>query len=604
IKTTAMTITWTKVTDATAYRLYYSAKKGFLLGDSQEVKVTENKASVTGLKPLIKYYFRVVAANPAKWDSAVSDEAGPFATKALGTLAPAKGLKASAVSESGFTLSWQPVANAASYAVHLGTSEGGKLGSLHATIDASAKPSYSFSGRTAGAPHFLQVLAHAPGYTSSSAATAFVATRIRVQSKAELVAAIGQVYTGYGALSTDDKKDAGTASGATLPLTHIDTSALTDMSGLFKDKADFNGDVSNWDTARVSSMAEMFKDAAKFNGDISGWNTGQVRTLRSTFEGAAKFNGDVAGWDTRKVYDMQQMFKDAAAFTRDLSSWTKESKVRKVAAWGEAFQGAGNTQTKKQPKWNRDFFGSTCPPKIRTKWPRTKAELTTMVTNMANDNQDDNRNANNSRDVSDKINTSAITDMSGTLASNGKGYESGVVPNGFDKTLECWDVSNVRTMAGMFASSSKFNQDLSMWKVGNVTDMSNMFAGAQKFDQSLANWDVSNVTSMNAMFSGATIFNQDLSSWAATMGQITNMDNMFFNASTFNQDLSAWNVSNVTSMKNMFQQAKKFNNGGKEGIQNWDVSKVTNMAYMFSGSPAGATVFNQPIGTWDVSGVT
>ncbi|MEM9424700.1 MAG: BspA family leucine-rich repeat surface protein, partial [Spirochaetota bacterium] len=324
--------------------------------------------------------------------------------------------------------------------------------------------------------------------------------------------------------------------------------------------------------------------------------------LRSMFEGAAKFNGDVEGWDTRKVYDMQQMFKGAAAFTRDLSSWTKESKVRQVAAWGEAFKDAGNTQTKKQPKWNRDFFGSTCPPKIRTKWPQTKAELTTLVNSMANDNQDDNRNAN--KDVSDKINTSAITDMSGTLNSDGNGYNSGTIPLSFDQTLECWDVSNVRTMAGMFSGAQKFNQDLSMWKMGNVTDMSYMFASAQKFDQSLANWDVSNVTSMKGMFNGATIFNQDLSSWGSTMGQITNMDSMFNSASTFNQDLSAWNVSSVTNMKNMFHQAIKFNNKDSNGIQNWDVARVTNMANMFSGTPAGATVFNQPIGTWDVSGIT
>ena len=63
----------------------------------------------------------------------------------------------------------------------------------------------------------------------------------------------------------------------------------------------------------------------------------------------------------------------------------------------------------------------------------------------------------------------------------------------------------------------------------------------------------------------------------------------------FNQPIGNWNVSNVKTMKEMFEGANDFNHD----ISNWDVSKVTNMKMMFSEAPA----FNQPIGNWDVKKV-
>jgi surface protein len=62
----------------------------------------------------------------------------------------------------------------------------------------------------------------------------------------------------------------------------------------------------------------------------------------------------------------------------------------------------------------------------------------------------------------------------------------------------------------------------------------------------------------------------------------------------FNQDISSWDVSNVTTMSQMFQFSA-FN----QDISTWDVSNVTTMYRMFRSTP-----FNQDISSWDVSNVT
>ena len=42
-----------------------------------------------------------------------------------------------------------------------------------------------------------------------------------------------------------------------------------------------NGEpISEWDVSRVTDMSKVFKDCSNFNGDISGWNTSQVTTFR------------------------------------------------------------------------------------------------------------------------------------------------------------------------------------------------------------------------------------------------------------------------------------------------------------------------------------
>jgi surface protein len=73
--------------------------------------------------------------------------------------------------------------------------------------------------------------------------------------------------------------------------------------------------------------------------------------------------------------------------------------------------------------------------------------------------------------------------------------------------------------------------------------MYRMFYLTDVFNQPIGDWDVSNVTDMNSMFQDAIAFNQDISSW--DVSNVTDMTRMFRSAYAFNQDISNWSVANV-----------------------------------------------------------
>ena len=127
--------------------------------------------------------------------------------------------------------------------------------------------------------------------------------------------------------------------------------------------------------------------------------------------------------------------------------------------------------------------------------------------------------------------------------------------DGTDCSLNDIDVSKIEDMAFLFNTSTltngnkifeDFNCDISQWNVSNVKTMAGMFNKCTYFNGDLSRWDVSNVENMSIMFNNCKNFNGDISHW--DVSNVTNIEQMFFRCEKFKQNLDNWNVSNVTNM--------------------------------------------------------
>lgn len=106
----------------------------------------------------------------------------------------------------------------------------------------------------------------------------------------------------------------------------IDTSAITDMSGLFRDsnRTDFSG-IEYWDVSSVVNMSCMFYEMTNFNQSLVLWDVSKVEDMRCMFNGATSFNQPLDFWNVSNVKDMSYMFCGASSFNQPLDSWNVSS---------------------------------------------------------------------------------------------------------------------------------------------------------------------------------------------------------------------------------------------------------------------------------------
>jgi len=330
----------------------------------------------------------------------------------------------------------------------------------------------------------------------------------------------------------------------TLPGEPITNMSQMCMYGPFNDP-----DISSWDVSSVTIMQSMFAYNSSFNQDISNWNVSNVTNMSGMFYRASSFNQPIGNWGTttNSVTNMYTMFYSASSFNQPIGDW----------------------------------------------------------------------------DVS------SVTSMQSMFYS----------ASSFNQPIGDWDVSSVTNMSYMFSYATAFNQDIGNWDVSSVTSINFMFDfynSSSDFNQDLRWWNVSHLaaplvfdrntalTAENKPLWGQTLnyypltnsatdptYSGVLSSWTPAGGYrfkpndgiytlpgepITDMSYMFYSSTSFNDpDISNWDVSSVTNMNSMFNNAQIFN----QPLSNWDVSSVTNMSNMFYN-----TDFNQDISGWCVTNIT
>ena len=131
--------------------------------------------------------------------------------------------------------------------------------------------------------------------------------------------------------------------GPNANLNDIDTSEITDMSGLFKNFYIRNIDISDWDVSNVKDMSKMFADS-NFNSDISKWDVSNVENMKGMFQfsnfnqnisnlnvssvkymtkmfASSDFNQDISQQDVSNVEDMSEMFRSNSHFYHNLDNW-------------------------------------------------------------------------------------------------------------------------------------------------------------------------------------------------------------------------------------------------------------------------------------------
>jgi surface protein len=270
----------------------------------------------------------------------------------------------------------------------------------------------------------------------------------RAALKTAVDACLSAVPSGEACCSTDpactDRSSTTYRCGAAVctDMPDWDVSLVTDMSELFKAKAQFNVNISAWDTSQVTDMQYMLHTATNFNKDIGDWNVGRVTNMQLMFAGARNFNGDLSRWDVGSVRNMGSMFLTARKFAGgDLSSWntSKVTNMRGMFACGD-------------PSPSANVFNG---------------------------------------DVS-TWDVSSVTDMNNMFIRAGA----------FNQDISSWSTSKVTDMNNMFQGATSFNQDISSWNTSQVTDMRYMFKKAAAFYQDITGWSDASLTT--EMFTGAT----------------------------------------------------------------------------------------------------
>ena len=318
---------------------------------------------------------------------------------------------------------------------------------------------------------------------------------------------------------------------------------VTDMSSLFKNYANFNGNISAWNVSNVTNMQAMFNNATAFNQDISTWLVGNVTDMSSMFGNATSFDKALSVWNVGNVANMSSMFESAAAFNSSLKDWN----VSSVTDMSRMFENA--------TIFDQDIGGWT-------------------VTNVS----DMSRMFKDARAFNQNIGPWRPQNLT-----NMRSVFSGA--HSFNQDIRHWDVSKVTSMSRLFYDARVFNQDISGWNVSNVTDMGGMFAYSA-FNYNIGGWNVGNVTSIAGMFQSNTVFNQDISLWNTS--NMTSMGGAFEGSRFFNQDISTWDTSKVTSFDYMFKDALFMN----ADLRRWEVGPTATLTNMFDNAQSQQAKFN------------
>ncbi|HRN45075.1 MAG TPA: BspA family leucine-rich repeat surface protein, partial [Flavobacterium sp.] len=481
------------------------------------------------------------------------------------------------------------------------------------------------------------------------------------------------------------------------PLNSWNVSKVLNMSKMFAETTVFNQPLDSWNVAKVTNLSGMFQKAEQFNQPINSWNTTLVTNMSGLFQNATSFNQNLASWSVIGATNMSNMLSNSglsqANYDNTLIGWASQN-VKSNVSLGALNLNYCDGLTARQAlitskNWNITGDIINCPFVLCTsiispfngdqkvpanssiRWNpapnatgyrvsirRVNSGVTYTIANnqdignvlflnfttefIAGDNvfvtvvpYNDDGPAVGCQEISFKTVASWVNSPDAfkitidtrnlnrsSSASNqfrlnlNKGFPDNLI---YDFSVD-WgdnqynnnvtnDITHTYLNAGIYTIAiignypahyyADANRDnfkllsIDQWGTQEWKSMRNAFYYCQNMVYNATDIpNLSQVTSMQNIFHRAFKFNGNINNW--DVSNVTDMTGVFFQASLFNQPLDNWNVSKVTEMNGMFY-ATPFN----QPLTSWDVSNVNKMQDLFN----NARMFNQPLNNWNVSKV-
>ena len=425
------------------------------------------------------------------------------------------------------------------------------------------------------------------------------------QDMSRLTAIENLPYLNTSAVTDMSGMFAGASSLTNLDLSTFDTTAVTDMSRMFVDAdALTNLILSNFDTSAVTRMDSMFRNASSLTSlDLTSFDTSSVTDMHSMFNEASSLTSlDLSSFDTSNVISMSNMFFNASSLrSLDLTSFNIASTtIRFGMFWGAT--------SLRELKLGSDIsrLNDTFLPAIST----TSGAFTGFWQNVGTGTTDRPNGATvlSSADLMQNFNPSmadtfvwqkALPKVWGNVAyvydeiTKTLTLEGGTItsPSDFDSTLRSEvehivfegdvNVGGSMSLSGLFISFSNLVdiQNLEKLNTSGVTDMTWMFSGTRSLTSlDLSSFDTSSVTDMAAMLGGTeSLTSLNLSSFDTSL--VTDMSGMFGMTGLKSLDLSSFDTSLVTGMSGMFAGASNLTS---LELTSFDTSSVTDLSWMFT----------------------
>jgi surface protein len=400
---------------------------------------------------------------------------------------------------------------------------------------------------------------------------------------------------------------------------HTDTCIgplLTNVDSMFKHAPSFNQPLTDWSVSQITNMNRMFEGAKSFNQDLYNWDISNVTSMVNMFSGAVTFSGDVTGWDVTTVTDFgTNMFDTSYLALTPMFNWTVSGGISDAALLSITSDNSGDYRMFNTVNGTVDQYHLVPSDAFVTNWQLPwSAEGYVVSIPLVHDGDISvawgDRRVNTESFYTGDVSHAYDTSISPVVAIRGDisgwnaktGGQVGIPPG--INLLEVIQCGNLR-MQGQnldpitFATGGDFEDCSAM--VWSATDTPNLtgitsFTGLFQNCGSLGSpdfsaWDTSAVNKFDDTFRNCSSFNSDIGSWdtanAATMSR------MFDGAKNFNQDIGSWDTANTTTMSRMFDGAQNFN----QDISSWNTATVREFSYMFR----NAKNFNQDLNTWNMA---